>query len=60
MTTTTAPSRSAGVADAPEKTGGKKFSPGRAAAWAAMILLILITLFPFYWMIRTAFSTSKS
>ena len=33
---------------------------GRIAAWAAMIILILITLFPFYWMIRTAFSTSKS
>ena len=25
-----------------------------------MIILILITLFPFYWMLRTAFSTSKS
>ena len=25
-----------------------------------MIILILITIFPFYWMLRTAFSTSKS
>ena len=33
---------------------------GRVAAWTAMIILILITLFPFYWMLRTAFSTSKS
>jgi multiple sugar transport system permease protein len=60
MATTTAPSRSAGVADAPVKTGGKKINPGRVAAWTAMIILILITLFPFYWMIRTAFSTSRS
>jgi multiple sugar transport system permease protein len=60
MATTTAPSRAAGVAGAPEKTGGKKINAGRVAAWAAMIILILITLFPFYWMIRTAFSTSKS
>ena len=60
MATTTAPSRSAGVADAPAKTGGRKINPGRVAAWTAMIILILITLFPFYWMIRTAFSTSRS
>jgi multiple sugar transport system permease protein len=60
MATTTAPSRATGVAGAPDKTGGKRINAGRVAAWAAMIILILITLFPFYWMIRTAFSTSKS
>src|SRR4029450_6204991 len=60
MATTTAPSRATGVAGAPDKTGGKRINAGRVAAWAAMIILILITLFPFYWMIRPAFSTSKS
>src|SRR4029453_7350137 len=60
MATTTAPSRATGVAGAPDKTGGKRINAGRVAAWAAMAILILITLFPFYWMIRTAFSTSKS
>ena len=60
MATTTAPSRSAGVADTPVKTTAKKMNAGRVAAWTAMIILILITLFPFYWMIRTAFSTSRS
>jgi multiple sugar transport system permease protein len=60
MATTTAPSRATGVAGAPDKTEGKRINAGRVAAWAAMIILILITLFPFYWMIRTAFSTSKS
>jgi multiple sugar transport system permease protein len=33
---------------------------GRIAAWAVLIILILITLFPFYWMLRTALSTTKS
>ena len=60
MATTTAPSRSTAVAAAPQKAGSKKINPGRVAAWTAMIILILITLFPFYWMIRTAFSTSRS
>src|SRR5215218_6676226 len=58
MATTTAPSRAAVTAE-PE-TGGKRINLGRVAAWTAMIILILITLFPFYWMLRTAFSTTKS
>jgi multiple sugar transport system permease protein len=58
-TTTTAPSRAADVAAKP-KAEGKGFNAGRLAAWTAMIILILITLFPFYWMLRTALSTSKS
>jgi multiple sugar transport system permease protein len=58
MATTTAPSRAAVTAE-PE-AAGKRINFGRVAAWAAMIILILITLFPFYWMLRTAFSTSKS
>jgi multiple sugar transport system permease protein len=59
MTTTTAPSRAAEVTAKPQAEG-KKINIGRIAAWAVMIILILITLFPFYWMVRTAFSTSKS
>ncbi len=47
-------------AAAPEKPRRRRVNPGRIAAWAAMIIIILITLFPFYWMLRTAFSTSKS
>jgi multiple sugar transport system permease protein len=33
-------------------------SAGRIAAWAAMALLLLVSLFPFYWMLRTALSTN--
>ena len=31
---------------------------GRVAAWAAMVLLLFVSLFPFFWMIRTALSTN--
>ena len=41
----------------PEK---RKVSIGRIAAWTALIIMIIATLFPFYWMLRTAFSTTKS
>jgi multiple sugar transport system permease protein len=31
---------------------------GRIAAWAVMALILVVTLFPFWWMIRTALSTN--
>src|SRR5688572_6330230 len=31
---------------------------GRIAAWCAMGLLLFVSLFPFFWMIRTALSTN--
>jgi len=37
----------------------KPLSFGRIAAWAAMILVILIVLVPFYWVLRTALSTNR-
>jgi multiple sugar transport system permease protein len=37
----------------------KKFPWGRAAAWALMGFLLLITLFPFFWMLRTALSSNS-
>ena len=33
-------------------------SVGRVLAWVVMILLLLITLFPFYWILRTALSSN--
>lgn len=36
----------------------KKFRPGRAAAWMYLIVVVLITIFPFYWMLRTALSNN--
>src|SRR3954447_17586646 len=31
---------------------------GRIGAWAVMVLLLFVSLFPFYWMLRTALSTN--
>lgn len=31
---------------------------GKALAWVVMGVLLLVTLFPFYWMLRTSFSTN--
>ncbi|MDX2602219.1 carbohydrate ABC transporter permease [Streptomyces caniscabiei] len=36
----------------------RRFSVGRAAAWTVMGLIVLITLLPFYWILRTALSTN--
>ncbi|HEV6955214.1 MAG TPA: carbohydrate ABC transporter permease [Promicromonospora sp.] len=33
---------------------------GRVLAWAALGVLLLVTLFPFYWMLRTALSTNTA
>lgn len=38
----------------------RRFSWGRVLAWAAMIVALILTIFPFYWMVRTALSTSRS
>ncbi|MFJ6572166.1 carbohydrate ABC transporter permease [Streptomyces sp. NPDC091292] len=34
-------------------------NPGRLAAWAFLGIVLLVTLFPFYWMIRTALTPAK-
>ena len=52
MTTATAP-----AATAVEE---KKFNVGRALAWTFMILVIFASLFPFYWMLRTALSSNSA
>lgn len=36
----------------------RRFPLGRAAAWTAMGLIVLITLLPFYWILRTALSSN--
>lgn len=36
----------------------RRFSVGRIVAWGLLILLMLLTLFPFYWMLRTSFSNN--
>jgi multiple sugar transport system permease protein len=36
----------------------KQLTPGRVVAWACLIVLMILTLFPFYWMLRTALSNN--
>jgi multiple sugar transport system permease protein len=37
-----------------------RFNAGRAAGWAILILLIAITILPFYWMLRTGLSSNRA
>src|SRR3982074_2671658 len=36
----------------------KRFSPGRVLAFAFLAVIVLVTLFPFYWILRTALSNN--
>jgi multiple sugar transport system permease protein len=38
----------------------RRLSVGRIAAWAVMGAIVLVTLLPFYWILRTALSTNTS
>ncbi|SHJ78652.1 multiple sugar transport system permease protein [Tessaracoccus bendigoensis DSM 12906] len=46
------------------ETGNSSRKPrpgwGRIAAWAVMIIIMIATLFPFYWMLRTALSSNNA
>jgi multiple sugar transport system permease protein len=60
MATVTTPSTSA-PAPTPAPAvhpARRRFSLGRAAAWTAMGLIVLVTLLPFYWILRTALSSN--
>jgi multiple sugar transport system permease protein len=59
--TTTAPTPAVQAvhpaAEPPAKAG---FNVGRALAWTFMVLVIVASLFPFYWMLRTALSSNNA
>lgn len=57
MTTTTAART---TATTERRKPRRTISPGRIVAWVAMIGFLILTLFPFYWMLRTALSTTRS
>lgn len=50
------------TATTPTMIDGARARPrvGRAAAWALLVVLILVTIFPFYWALRTGFSTTAA
>ena len=62
-TVTTPPPAALGApaqARKPEPAARSRFGVGRALAWLFMILAILASLFPFYWMLRTALSSNNA
>lgn len=60
MTTTL--TRSVTTSRPPRMGAGHRRRPslGRVLAWVAMILVIVVTLFPFYWILRTALSSNTA
>ncbi|WP_330281178.1 carbohydrate ABC transporter permease [Streptomyces sp. NBC_00588] len=42
------------------RTGGRRIPLGRIAAWVVMAAIMLITLLPFYWILRTALSANTA
>jgi multiple sugar transport system permease protein len=37
-----------------------RWRPGRFGAWLVLIAIMVVTLFPFYWILRTAFATNSA
>jgi multiple sugar transport system permease protein len=48
------------LAPAPVRRPTKRPSIGRGVAWIYLVVIILVTLFPFYWMLRSALSNNFS
>jgi multiple sugar transport system permease protein len=47
----------------PPRTRGRRrpqWRPGRLASWLVLIAIVVVTLFPFYWILRTAFATNTT
>ncbi len=57
MAVTLAPGRAATAQPRPRKNP-RRISPGRIVAWTYLGIIVLITLFPFYWILRTALSNN--
>ncbi|MFG3023173.1 carbohydrate ABC transporter permease [Streptomyces sp. NPDC048254] len=57
MAVTIAPGRATLPKRSP-RTSTRRFSPGRAVAWIYLGVIVLVTLFPFYWILRTALSNN--
>ena len=66
MTATLEPVTTADAPEAPRRRDGSatrtrlRPSVGRVLAWSALGIVVLVTLFPFYWMLRTALSTNSA
>jgi multiple sugar transport system permease protein len=57
MAVTLAPGRAA-LPQRPPRNNTRRFSPGKVVAWVYLGVIVLVTLFPFYWILRTALSNN--
>ncbi|MFF4116748.1 carbohydrate ABC transporter permease [Streptomyces sp. NPDC001714] len=57
MAVTLAPGRAATAQPRPPKNP-RRVSPGRIVAWTYLGIVVVVTLFPFYWILRTALSNN--
>ncbi|MFE5033414.1 carbohydrate ABC transporter permease [Streptomyces sp. NPDC056683] len=57
MAVTLAPG-SAATTSRPIRKDPRRLSPGRTVAWTYLGVIVLVTLFPFYWILRTALSNN--
>ncbi|HSK34398.1 MAG TPA: carbohydrate ABC transporter permease [Propionicimonas sp.] len=48
------------LANADQRQRRRSVTPGRLGAWVVLILFLALSIVPFLWMIRTAFSTTRS
>ncbi|WP_425953360.1 carbohydrate ABC transporter permease [Xylanimonas sp. McL0601] len=60
MATLIAAQDAATAAPAVRRRPRVRWSVGRVVGWAVMALMMFATLFPFYWMLRTAFSNTRA
>ncbi|ARU51612.1 multiple sugar transport system permease protein [Cellulosimicrobium cellulans] len=63
MTTTAPAPVAAPTEQAPTEATTRRrprITPGRVLGWVVLVLLMIVTIFPFYWMLRTALSTNAA
>ncbi|WP_025157746.1 carbohydrate ABC transporter permease [Leifsonia aquatica] len=58
MTTTLLPQPDVATAPLARSRSRRRFSLGKTIAWIYLSLFLLVTLFPFYWILRTALSNN--
>jgi ABC-type glycerol-3-phosphate transport system permease component len=58
MAVTLAPARARRRPGASRPHRSRRLTPGRIMAWAYLGAIVLVTLFPFYWILRTALSNN--
>lgn len=58
MTSTTLQARDAAREIDTARRRTRRVTPGRVVAWAYIVVILVVTIFPFYWILRTALSNN--